>query len=79
MSEKSIQDKLRKSLIFVTGSNIIGAIVFFVAYFFTKEILLLVAAIFVFIAGIVFIFAVKRIEKKLINILNPIGQEHKND
>lgn len=64
--ELNIRENLKKSLIVTTGSCIIGAIVFVIAYFFTENAWLLSVGLILFVSGIAYIFVVKAIEKKYV-------------
>ena len=64
---KDLANKLNKAVMIVLISNILGGIAFVVAYFLTKEILLLVGGIFVITASIVFKLLIQKYIDKLSN------------
>ncbi len=57
-------NNLKKSVLLTTGSCILGAIIFFVTYFYIANDWLLILSIALFLSGIGYIFVVKYIKKR---------------
>ena len=60
----NIQQNLKKSIIVTSGSSLIAAFLFFVAYLLIKSAWFLALAIILAVSGIAFYFVVKKIEEK---------------
>lgn len=66
----SINDNLKKSKLVTSGSSILGAIIFFITYAFTKNVWMLSLAVILFISGIGYIFLINNIQEKYSKILD---------
>lgn len=66
----SIDENLRKAIVITTGSSLIGAIVFFVAYLYTKNLWMLGLGVTLAISGVIFMFLIRKVQAKFAEILN---------
>ena len=60
----SIRDNLRKSIMVTSGSSLIGAFLFFIAWLINPNNWFLSLAIILTISGIAYYFIIKSVEKK---------------
>jgi hypothetical protein len=77
MNDDKVIKNLQSSIYWVSGSNILAAILFLVAYAALKIIWLLVISVLSFIAGIVIIFVIFRIQNKYLR-QNNINNQKQN-
>ncbi len=64
-SNSAIRDNLNKSVIYASGANILAALVIFIVFIVTKEYLYLIAAAILVLAGVVFVFLIKSLQRKI--------------
>ncbi|MFA7627247.1 MAG: hypothetical protein WCZ17_09405 [Candidatus Kapaibacterium sp.] len=66
----SIQENLKKSIIVTTGSSLIAALIFLIAYLITDNLWMLSLGIILAISGVAFMFVIKNLQDKYADILN---------
>lgn len=76
MTEDKIRTNLRMAMYLISGSNFLGALAFLATYFYMKEILLLLASVLLLVAGVTFIFIVKRFQNKLDIMVGTTGENN---
>ncbi len=62
------QQNVKKSIFVTTGSSLIGALFFFVAYAFTYNAWFLAAALILTASGLAFAYVIKKFEDKYLSI-----------
>jgi VIT1/CCC1 family predicted Fe2+/Mn2+ transporter len=75
----SIDENLRKAIVITTGSSLIGAIVFFVAYLYTKNLWMLGLGVTLAISGVIFMFLIRKVQAKFAEILNKDLNSNSNE
>ncbi|GAB1371456.1 hypothetical protein MASR1M45_15180 [Candidatus Kapaibacterium sp.] len=65
----NIQQNLKKSILVTTGSSVIGAIFFFIAYSVTDNVWLLAVGVILVVSGIAFMFVIQHIQNKYADLM----------